>query len=163
MKKTKWILLAEDDASMAELTTMALAPDELACQVIVARDGLEALDCLHRRGEFQMRADGDPVLVLLDMKMPKIDGLEVLRQIRSEARFEYIPVVMFTSSRELIDVRRSFQLGANAYVVKPADFRKFSEALELVGQFWVKLNELPPETESAEAKAHGHQQLAAAV
>jgi CheY-like chemotaxis protein len=163
MNKSKWILLAEDDASMAELTTLALAPDELACQVIVARDGLEALDCLHRRGGFQSRPGGNPVFVLLDLKMPKVDGLEVLRQIKSDARFKHIPVVMFSSSRELSDVRRSYQLGANGYVVKPADFRKFNEALERVGQFWVMSNELPPEAESVEAKGRDHTQLAAVV
>jgi len=163
MNKPKWILLAEDDAPLAELTMLALAPDELACEVIVARDGLEALDCLHRRGGFQMRTGGDPVLVLLDMKMPKMDGLEVLRRIKSDPRFKHIPVVMFTSSRELSDVRRSYQSGANAYVVKPADFRKFTEALERVGQFWVKLNELPAEAESVETKTHDHRQLAVAV
>jgi CheY-like chemotaxis protein len=164
MKKSKWILLAEDDASMAELTTLALAPDALACEVIVARDGLEALDCLHHRGEFRARADGDPVLVLLDLKMPRVDGLEVLRQIKSDARLKHLPVVMFSSSREDRDVRQSYQLGANAYVVKPADFRKFTEALEHVGRFWAELNELPP-TEAADAAAEirDAQQLAAAV
>jgi CheY-like chemotaxis protein len=143
MKKSKWILLAEDDAPLAELTTLALAPDELACEVAVARDGLEALDCLHGRGQFQSRAGGNPAFVLLDLKMPKLDGLEVLRQIRSDPELKTIPVVMFTSSREITDVRRSYQLGANAYVVKPGDFREFSAVLKCVGEFWAVVNELP--------------------
>jgi CheY-like chemotaxis protein len=163
MNKAKWILLAEDDVPMAELTTLALAPEELACDVVVARDGEEALDCLHQRGGFQKRAAGDPVLVLLDLNMPKLDGVEVLRQIKSDARFRYIPVVMFSSSRESTDLRRCYQAGANAYVVKPADFREFSEALERVGRFWVLLNEVPLETEFAEAKTRNLQQLTAAV
>lgn len=148
MKKLNWILLAEDDAPLAELITMALAPKKLACNIIVAHDGVEALDCIRCRGEFQMRTEGHPALVLLDLKMPKVDGLEVLRQIKSDPRLRNIPVVMFTSSREPTDVKRCYQSGANAYVVKPVDFQKFSEALERIGWFWVKLNELPPETGS---------------
>jgi CheY-like chemotaxis protein len=163
MNKSNWILLAEDDAPLAELTALALAPEQLGCEVIVARDGLETLDCLHHCGEFRTRAVGDPVFVLLDVKMPKVDGLEVLRQIKSDARFKYIPVVMFSSSRELNDVRRSYQSGANAYIVKPMDFRQFSNTLQRVGQFWAMLNELPPEAESAEMKTREHQQLAVAI
>ena len=143
MKQSKWILLAEDDAPLAELTTLALAPGTLACEVIVARDGVEALDCLRRRGEFLTRAEGHPALVLLDLKMPRVDGLEVLRQIKSDTRLKDIPVVMFTSSREPADVIRSYQLGANAYIVKPVDFQKFNEVLEGIGRFWIRLNELP--------------------
>lgn len=145
MKKSKWILLAEDDAAIAELTTLALAPDKLACQIIIVHDGLEALDCLHRHGEWQTREGGNPAFVLLDLKMPKVDGLEVLRQIRSDEGLKHIPVIMFTSSREVTDVSRSYQLGASAYVVKPADFREFSKALQQAGAFWGTLNEPPPE------------------
>lgn len=163
MKKSKWILLAEDDAPMAELTTLALDPDELGCEVIVARDGLEALDCLHRRGEFQTRAAGDPVFMLLDLKMPRMDGLEVLRQIKSDARFKCIPVVMFTSSREASDVHRSYQLGANAYVVKQVDFQKFSEALKGAGSFWALVNEPPLESAPAKAEVRSPQQAAVAA
>lgn len=161
MKKSKWILLAEDDAPLAELTTLALAPGKLACEVIVARDGVEALDCLRRRGEFLTRTEGHPALVLLDLKMPKVDGLEVLRQIKSDTRLKSIPVVMFTSSRELADVIRSYQLGANAYVVKPVDFQKFSEALEGIGQFWTLWNELPPEAASSRQAVRDVPQLTA--
>jgi CheY-like chemotaxis protein len=163
MKKTKWILLAEDDAPMAELTVLALTPDALACEIVVARDGLEALDCLHRRGNFQTRADGDPAFVLLDLNMPKVDGLEVLRQIKTDARFRYIPVIVFTSSRELTDVCRSYQLGANAYVVKPADFGQFSAALGCVGRFWAEVNELPEKAGAAEPEHSDREHLAAMV
>lgn len=144
MKTRKWILLAEDDASLADLTTMALGADALACEVIVAHDGTEALDCLHHRKEFET-LPGNPAFVLLDLKMPKLNGLEVLEHVRSDARLKNIPVVMFTSSRELADVRQCYQLGANAYVVKPADFHEFSETLRRMGQFWVIDNEPPPE------------------
>jgi len=151
MKMLKWILLADDDPSIAELTTLALAPERLGCEVIQVRDGAEALDCLHRRGAFQTRADGHPAFVLLDMKMPKVDGLEVLRQIKSNARLKHIPVVMFSSSCQGTDVNRSYQLGANAYVVKPVDFQKFSETLEGVGRFWATLNESPLVADDASA------------
>jgi CheY-like chemotaxis protein len=163
MKKSKWILLAEDDAPLAELTTLALKPEKLACEVIVVGDGAKALDCIRRHGEFEARPGGHPALVLLDLKMPKVDGLEELRQIKSDTRLKNIPVVMFTSSREPADLRRSYQLGVNAYVVKPADFREFSKTLNWLGQFWTKLNELPPETASGESKHHEPPQLAAAV
>ena len=144
MKKSKWILLAEDDAPLADLTAYALAPEDLACDLIIAYDGLEALDCIFRRGEFQARDGGDPAFVLLDLKMPKVDGLEVLGQIKSDLRFKHIPVVMFTASREESDVSRSYQLGANAYVVKPVDFQEFSDTLKRVGEFWAAVNQPPP-------------------
>lgn len=144
--KSKWILLAEDDAPLAELTIHALGADELACEVVLAHDGVEALDCLFHRNAFQAPADGNPVFVLLDIKMPKLNGFEVLEQIRSDARLKNTPVVMFSSSCEATDVFRSYQLGANAYVVKPVDFREFSETLQCVGRFWATLNELPPKT-----------------
>ena len=163
MKKLKWILLAEDDAPTAELTTMALAPEKLECEIVVAHDGLEALDCLRRRGAFQSRDGGHPVFVLLDLKMPKLDGLEVLRQIKADAQFKHIPVVMFTSSRETADVNRSYQLGANAFVVKPVDFQEFNATLQGVGQFWAMLNEPPPEAAPARTNAGVPVELAAAV
>ncbi|MDE3067422.1 MAG: response regulator [Verrucomicrobiota bacterium] len=163
MKKSKWILLVDDDPPTAELTTLALAPEELACDVIVARDGLEALDCLYRRGEFQGRDRSQPAFVLLDLKMPKMDGLEVLQQIKSDARFKNIPVVMFTSSSEPTDVSRSYELGANAYVVKPADFPKFNETLKRVGCFWGALNVLPPQAMFAETETRDRPRLAAAI
>lgn len=160
MKIRKWILLAEDDASLADLTTMALGADSLACEVIVAHDGTEALDCLHHRKGFET-LPGNPAFVLLDLKMPKLNGLEVLEHVRSDAQLKNIPVVMFTSSREPSDVRQSYQLGANAYVVKPADFHEFSETLRRVGQFWVTDNEPPPEeTKAVEKQACDPPQLA---
>lgn len=146
MKKLKWILLAEDDAPTAELTTLALAADKLTCEVIVAHDGLEVLDCIHRRGGFQSRAIGHPIFILLDLKMPRVDGVEVLRQIKSDPRLKNIPVVMFSSSRETTDMDRCYQLGANAYVVKPVNFQEFSEALKCTGTFWATVNESPQET-----------------
>jgi CheY-like chemotaxis protein len=149
MKKHKWILVAEDDAPIAELTKLALAPEKLACQVVVAHDGLEALDCILRRGEFEARSAGPPVFVLLDLKMPRLDGLDVLRQIKSDPQLKNIPVVIFSSSNNAGDVLASYQLGANAYVVKPVEFRKFSETLERVGSFWVISNETPPESSNA--------------
>lgn len=146
MKKTKWILLAEDDAPVADLTIHALDADGLACEVVVVRDGAEALDCLFHRNGFQARPGGNPAFVLLDIKMPKVNGFEVLEQIKSDAQLKTTPVVMFSSSNELADVSRSYQLGANAYVVKPLDFREFREALRSVGRFWGLINESPSET-----------------
>jgi CheY-like chemotaxis protein len=144
MNQLKWILVAEDDAPTAELTTRALAPEELACEVIVAHDGLEALDCINHRGGFGSRGGGPPTFVLLDLKMPKLNGLEVLRQIKSDDRLKSIPVIMFTSSREAADVNLCYQLGANAYVVKPVEFRQFHETVRRVGLFWAMMNEQPP-------------------
>lgn len=163
MKNSKWILLAEDDAPLAELITLALSPERLACDVIVAHDGVEALDCIYRRGEFGTRAVNHPLLMLLDLNMPKVDGLEVLRQIKSDPRLKNIPVVMFTSSRELSDLQRSYQLGANAYVVKPVDFHKLSEALEGIARFWIKLNELPPESTMGKKAVRDLPELTTAV
>ncbi|MGH7992102.1 MAG: response regulator [Limisphaerales bacterium] len=156
MKKSKWILLAEDDAALAELTARALAAEKLDCEVIVARDGAEALDCIRHCDGFQSRAEGDPAFVLLDLKMPKVDGLEVLRQIKSDARLKNIPIIMFTSSREPADLNRSYQLGANAYVVKPTDFQEFNEALDCIRRFWTRLNELPLGTAPDETEATNH-------
>jgi len=163
MKKSRWILLAEDDAPLAELTTLALQPEKLACEVVVVGDGAEALDCIRRRGGYQTRAEGHPVLVLLDLKMPKVDGLEVLRQIKSDARLKCIPVVVFTSSREPSDVNRSYQLGVNAYVVKPTGFQEFSETLDGVGRFWAKLNELAQDSSTDERKTPVNPSEATAV
>lgn len=162
MKKSRWILVAEDDAPIAELTALALSSEELGCEVIVAHDGLEALDCLHHRGKFRMRDFGDPVLVLLDMKMPRVDGTEVLREIKSDSRFKYLPVVMFTSSRELDDLHRCYQLGANGFVVKPVEYQKYTETLECLGKFWIIVNELPPPDTGGEPGVLAPPQLAAA-
>src|SRR3990172_6484978 len=141
MKEPGTILYAEDDERDVELTMEALGEHNLANSVKVVRDGEEALDCLYRRGAYKDRVGEDPVLILLDLKMPKVDGLQVLRQIKSDRRLKIIPVVVLTSSREEKDLLESYQLGVNAYVVKPVEFEKFLEAVKEIGMFWVVLNE----------------------
>ena len=140
----KRILLAEDSDRDAELTLNALAQHNLANEIERVRDGAEALDYLYRRGQFSSRPNGHPAVVLLDLKMPKVDGLEVLRQIRSDPQLKLIPVVVMTSSREEQDVVSSYELGANAYVVKPVKFNEFVNAVKQVGVFWAIINEPPP-------------------
>jgi CheY-like chemotaxis protein len=144
MAPLKRILLAEDSEHDVELTLAALAEHNLANEVVVAHDGAEALDYLYNRGKFAGHANGLPVVVLLDLKMPKIDGLEVLRFMKSDPYLKHIPVVMITSSREEQDLVRSYQNGVNAYVVKPVDFQKFVESIKQVGFFWAIVNEPPP-------------------
>ena len=146
----KRILLADDNANDLELTLAALEANRLANEVIVVRDGAEALEWLFRRGKFADRDEDLPALVLLDLKMPKVDGLEVLRQIKSDARLRLTPVVMLTASREESDLIRSYQLGVNAYVVKPVEFASFMDAVRQIGAFWAVVNETPPAV-SAEA------------
>jgi len=146
MAPFKRILLAEDNAHDVELTLAALEEHNLANEVVVARDGTEALDYLYHRGQFAGHANGLPVVVLLDLKMPKVDGLEVLRQMRADPNLKHIPVVMVTSSREEQDLVHSYQLGVNAYVVKPVDFQKFVESVKQIGFFWAVINEPPPGT-----------------
>ena len=143
MSPLKRILLVEDSVRDAELILDALEPHQLAGEVVHVRDGAEALDYLYRRGGFAGRADGQPVLMLLDLKLPKVDGLEVLRQIKGDAALKIIPVVMMTSSRQEQDLVRSYELGVNAYVVKPMKFQDFVEAVKQVGGFWAKINEVP--------------------
>ena len=138
------ILLAEDDPRDVELTVSALGEYNLANDVVVARDGEEALDYLFRRGRFASRPEGNPVVLLLDLKMPKVDGLEVLRQLRADERMRAIPVVALTSSREPRDLEACYRLGVNAFVVKPVRFGEFVEAVRRVGAFWAVLNEPPP-------------------
>ncbi len=138
------ILLVEDDPCDVELTLEALNDNSLASGVVVARDGEEALDYIHRRGSFADRADGQPLVVLLDLKMPKVDGVEVARRLKSDPQTRSIPVVILTSSRESRDLRSCYEIGVNAYVVKPVQFHEFSDAVRQVGRFWVGLNELPP-------------------
>jgi CheY-like chemotaxis protein len=145
MNAPKWILLAEDNPNDADLTLRALRANQVVSEVIVARDGSEALDCLYHRGEFSHCQTHWPALILLDLKMPKVDGLAVLREIKKDVRLKSIPVVMFTSSREVSDILVSYQTGANAYVVKPLGFREFADALKNIGAFWTTLNELPSE------------------
>src|ERR1051325_3931082 len=137
----KRILLAEDDANDAELTLAALDEHHLANQVTVVRDGAQALDYLYRRGAHAGRTEEAPVLVLLDLKMPKVDGLEVLRQVKSDPALKMIPVVVLTSSREEKDIIEGYRLGINAYVVKPVEFDQFTEAVKQLGLFWLLLNE----------------------
>jgi CheY-like chemotaxis protein len=138
------ILLVEDDPSDVELTLEALAEYNLANEVAVARDGKIALDYLHRRGEFKGRSDENPAVMLLDLKLPKVDGLEVLQQVKSDERLRMIPVVVLTSSQEEKDMMRSYKLGVNAYVVKPVDFHEFINAIKELGVFWGIVNQPPP-------------------
>ncbi|MEA3162843.1 MAG: hypothetical protein QOE88_661 [Verrucomicrobiota bacterium] len=138
------ILLVEDDLKDVELTLSALEEYNLANEVVVTRDGEEALDYLYRRGSFATRLNGNPAVLLLDLKLPKIDGLEVLQQIKSHEKLRMIPVVVLTSSREERDMMASYQLGVNAYVVKPVDFHAFVNAIKELGVFWAIINEAPP-------------------
>jgi CheY-like chemotaxis protein len=144
MIQLKRILLVEDSEKDIELALAALGEHNLANEVIVVRDGAEALDFLFKRGEFADRPPGLPVVVLLDLKMPKVDGLEVLRQVKNDPELKRIPVVMMTSSREEQDLVKSYALGANAYVVKPVDFQQFVDSIKQIGFFWAILNEPPP-------------------
>lgn len=138
------ILLVEDNPKDLELTLAALAKCQLANEIVIARDGAEALDFLYRRNAHADRAVGDPSVVLLDLKLPKLDGLQVLEKIKSDPTQRQIPVVMLTSSREESDLVRSYELGVNAFVVKPVDFNAFFEAIQDLGMFWAVLNEPPP-------------------
>ncbi|HEX4342180.1 MAG TPA: response regulator [Verrucomicrobiae bacterium] len=144
MSDLKRILLVEDSRKDVELIMEALEEHHLANDVVVAHDGEEALDYLYSRGRFAGHAGGRPVLVLLDLKMPKVDGLEVLRQIKSDPHLKRIPVVMMTSSREEQDLVRSYELGVNAYVVKPVKFQEFVDSVKQLGVFWALINEPPP-------------------
>lgn len=143
MPELKSILIAEDNQMDLELTLEALSEYNLANDIVAVPDGAEALDYLFRRGKYQDRDNGDPAVVLLDIKMPKVDGLEVLRAIKSDASLKTIPVVMLTSSREERDLVESYQLGVNAYVVKPVQFMQFIESVKQLGAFWALLNEPP--------------------
>jgi CheY-like chemotaxis protein len=143
MRTLKKILLVEDSLKDIDLTLAALEEHHLAKEVVIARDGVEALDYLLARGTFAGRPPGLPAVMLLDIKMPKLGGLEVLRQMKSDPVLKSIPVVMLTSSREEPDLATSYSLGANAYVVKPVDFQQFMDAVKQVGAFWAVLNEPP--------------------
>ena len=143
MADFKRILYAEDNPKDVELTLSALDEHHLANEVVVVGDGAEALDYLYRRGKFVMRSDNNPAVVLLDLKMPKVDGLEVLRTIKGDERLRTIPVVILTSSREERDLIESYRLGTNAYVVKPVDFQQFIDAVKELGAFWAVINEPP--------------------
>jgi CheY-like chemotaxis protein len=138
------ILMVEDDPQDVELTLTALAEYNLANEVVVASDGEEALDYLYCRGKFQARTSENPAVLLLDLKLPKVDGLEVLQRIKADEKLRMIPVVVLTSSREERDMVASYKLGVNAYVVKPVDFHEFVNAIKELGVFWAVINEPPP-------------------
>ncbi len=140
----KPILLVEDNPKDVELSLVALGKSQLANEVVVVRDGAEALDYLRCQGNYNNRAQGNPAVVLLDLKLPKIDGLQVLEQIKSDPHLQSIPVVILTSSREEKDLLRGYRLGVNAYVVKPVSFKEFIEAIQELGVFWALINEPPP-------------------
>jgi DNA-binding response OmpR family regulator len=140
----KPILLVEDDRRDLELTLIALERSQLANDVVVVRDGAVALDYLLREGEHADRPEGNPAVILLDLKLPKVNGLEVLKVVRTTDSLKSVPVVMLTSSQEESDVLRSYELGVNAYVVKPVEFRQFVAAIADLGVFWAVLNEPPP-------------------
>ena len=146
MKSFKRILLVEDDPKDIELTISALSEYNLANDIQVARDGVEALDYLFRRGKFAGETEGKPVVILLDLKMPKMNGIQVLRQIKSDEKLRTIPVVALTSSREIQDLETCYQLGINAYVVKPVKFADFLEAVRQTSIFWALINEPPPDS-----------------
>jgi CheY-like chemotaxis protein len=144
------ILLVEDDGRDLELAQTALAEEQLANRVVVARDGEEALDYLFRRGQFKTRPAGNPAVIFLDNKMPKVGGLEVLKAIRADEDLKTIPVVVFSSSRETKDLAAFYQHGVNGYVVKPLDFTEFVTAVRQLGAFWATLNEPPPAASAKE-------------
>jgi CheY-like chemotaxis protein len=145
----KRVLLVEDSVNDVKLTTAALRAAGLANEIIVCRDGAEALDYLYRRGDYAGRSDDTcPAVVLLDLKMPKVDGLEVLRQVRMDERFKTLPVVMITSSAEEKDMVRSYNLGVNGYVVKPVTHDEFLAAIKEVGLFWAVVNQPPPQLQA---------------
>ena len=145
MTRLGQILLVEDNLNDIELTTVALKQNHVINEIVVTRHGGEALDYLYRRGPYQDRERGNPIVVLLDLKMPKVDGLEVLRQLKGDETLKRIPVVMLTSSREETDLVKSYGLGANAYVVKPVGFEQFADAIRQLGIFWAVLNQPPPD------------------
>ena len=142
--KIKTILLAEDNQFDAELTLKALGEYNLANNVVIVVDGVEVMDYLRQEGRFKDREAGNPAVILLDIKMPRMDGIDTLKAIRSDSSLKTIPVVMLTSSREEQDLMRSYSLGVNGYVVKPVDFKQFVESVKFLGVFWALINEQPP-------------------
>lgn len=139
------ILLAEDNVKDVELTLEALSDNNLANHVVPVNDGVEVLEYLRCEGKFKDRNKGNPAVILMDIKMPRMDGIETLRAIRSDPAFKTVPVVMLSSSREEQDLMRSYNMGVNAYVVKPVSFRDFVDAVKVIGMFWALINEQPPE------------------
>jgi CheY-like chemotaxis protein len=146
MSDIKNILFAEDSPQDVEMTLAALAEHNLANEVVVVDDGEGVLEYLYYQGRFAARPVGNPAFILLDLKMPKVDGLEVLRRIKKDPKLSSIPVVMLTSSREEMDLAKSYELGANAYVVKPIDFPSFIDAVKQLGIFWAIHNQPPPDS-----------------
>ncbi|KAF0234369.1 MAG: response regulator [Prolixibacteraceae bacterium] len=144
MNSLKTILLVEDNPQDVELTIEALKEFNLANHIVSVGDGVEALEYLQYEGKFKTRPKGNPAVILLDIKMPRMDGIETLEAIRKEEKLRTIPIVMLTSSREDPDLKRCYESGANAYVVKPVDFKEFIEAVKYIGVFWAILNEQPP-------------------
>ena len=144
MSELRRILIVEDDPRDVELTLTALDEHKLANEVVITRDGKEALDYLYCREQFASRPEENPAVILLDLKLPKVDGFEVLQQIRSDERLKMIPVVVLTSSHEEKDLLATYQLGVNAYVVKPVDFHEFVNAVKELGMFWAIINQPPP-------------------
>lgn len=144
MNTLRPILLVEDSLNDIELTLAALSQNKVANEIVVARHGGEALDFLYQRGKFKDRPPGAPVVVFLDLKMPKVDGMEVLREVKGDPNLRMIPIVILTSSREEVDLVKTYQLGVNAYVVKPVGFEQFTDAIRQIGIFWAVLNEPPP-------------------
>ncbi len=144
METLKRILLVEDDPKDIELTLIAMGEHNLANEIATARDGVEALDYLYRRGAFAARPEGNPVVILLDLKMPRMNGIEVLKQLKADEQLRLIPIVILTSSRESRDLDECYRLGVNAYVVKPVRFSDFVEAVKGIGLFWALINEAPP-------------------
>lgn len=140
----KRILLVEDSINDVELILTSLAENHLGNEVVVVRDGEEALDYLYRRGMYRLRREGNPVVVLLDLKLPKVDGIEVLSELKANNSLRTVPVVVLTSSREEHDLARCYELGTNAYVVKPIDFHEFVDVIKGLGLFWAIINEPPP-------------------
>lgn len=149
MLEIRKILYAEDNPRDVELTLEALSSHNLANNVVVVRDGVETLEYLRYEGAYKNRKPGNPAVLMLDIKMPRMDGIEVLRTIRRDSKLKLLPVVMLTSSREEQDLIVSYKLGVNAYVVKPVDFKQFIEAVQQLGVFWAVINELPPESENS--------------
>lgn len=144
IKEIRTILLVEDSDADAEMTIDALRQAKLANPIVHVEDGVEALDYLFARGEYKDKANGVPAVVLLDIKMPRLDGIEVLREIRGSDKFKHVPVVILSSSREETDLARSWDLGVNAYVVKPVNAQQFFDAVQTLGQFWAVMNEGRP-------------------
>ena len=145
MVNIRTILLAEDNKKDVELTLEALSEHSLANHVVVVKDGVETMAYLRYEDNYKLRKQGNPAVLLLDIKMPRMDGIEVLKAVRSDNKLKTIPVVILTSSREESDLIKSYELGVNAYVVKPVNFKDFIEAIKQIGIFWALLNELPPE------------------